>query len=85
MDTLREQCPWDQAQTHASLMPHLVEETYEVLDALAALEESGGAAAYVHLEEELEICSFRSCSMPAWPGRKASSTWPGWPGASTTS
>ena len=36
MDTLREQCPWDQAQTHASLMPHLVEESYEVLDALAA-------------------------------------------------
>ncbi len=54
MDTLREQCPWDQAQTHASLMPHLVEESYEVLDALAALEESGGsAAAYTHLEEEL--------------------------------
>jgi tetrapyrrole methylase family protein/MazG family protein len=54
MDTLREQCPWDRAQTHASLMPHLVEESYEVLDALAALEESGGAAAaYAHLEEEL--------------------------------
>ena len=54
MDTLREQCPWDQAQTHASLMPHLVEESYEVLDALADLEETGGsAAAYAHLEEEL--------------------------------
>jgi MazG family protein len=51
---LREQCPWDQAQTHASLMPHLVEESYEVLDALGELEESGGsAAAYAHLEEEL--------------------------------
>ncbi len=37
MDTLRERCPWDRAQTHASLMPHLVEECYEVLDALAAL------------------------------------------------
>ena len=34
MDTLRERCPWDRAQTHASLMPHLVEECYEVLDAL---------------------------------------------------
>lgn len=54
MDTLREQCPWDRAQDHASLMPHLVEESYEVLDALAAL---GGApdpaAASGHLEEEL--------------------------------
>ena len=38
MDTLRERCPWDRAQTHASLMPHLVEESYEVLDALAALD-----------------------------------------------
>ncbi len=38
MDTLRERCPWDRVQTHASLMPHLVEECYEVLDALAALD-----------------------------------------------
>jgi tetrapyrrole methylase family protein/MazG family protein len=54
MDTLRERCPWDQAQTHASLMPHLVEESYEVLDALAALNDRGGSeAAYAHLEEEL--------------------------------
>ena len=54
MDTLRERCPWDRAQTHASLMPHLVEESYEVLDALAALDDRGGsAAAYAHLEEEL--------------------------------
>ena len=28
-------CPWDLAQTHQSLRPHLLEETYEVLDALA--------------------------------------------------
>src|SRR3982751_3734920 len=27
-------CPWDLEQTHASLRPYLVEETYEVLDAL---------------------------------------------------
>jgi MazG family protein len=29
-------CPWDRRQTHQSLAPHLVEETYEVLDALDA-------------------------------------------------
>ena len=40
VDTLRERCPWDRAQTHASLMPHLVEECYEVLDALSALDEA---------------------------------------------
>src|SRR6202034_2783310 len=32
--TLREKCPWDRVQTHASLTRHLVEETYEVLDAI---------------------------------------------------
>jgi len=29
-------CPWDREQTHASLRPHLLEETYEVLTALDA-------------------------------------------------
>jgi tetrapyrrole methylase family protein/MazG family protein len=56
MDTLREQCPWDRAQDHASLMPHLVEECYEVLDALSALSAADASdvrAANIHLEEEL--------------------------------
>jgi XTP/dITP diphosphohydrolase len=34
MDTLRDQCPWDAKQTHASLAPHLLEEPYEALEAL---------------------------------------------------
>ena len=33
--TLREQCPWDQEQTHESLIKYLLEETYEVVDAIA--------------------------------------------------
>ncbi len=54
MDTLRVECPWDRAQDHASLMPHLVEESYEVLDALSALAAAPDTdAAYAHLEEEL--------------------------------
>jgi XTP/dITP diphosphohydrolase len=36
MDTLRVNCPWDARQTHASLTPYLLEETYEAVDALAA-------------------------------------------------
>jgi tetrapyrrole methylase family protein/MazG family protein len=32
--TLREQCPWDREQTHRSLIKYLLEETYEVVDAL---------------------------------------------------
>ncbi len=35
---LREKCPWDQQQNHASLVRFLVEETYEVVDALQALD-----------------------------------------------
>jgi XTP/dITP diphosphohydrolase len=34
MDTLRRQCPWDARQTHDSLTPYLLEETYEAVDAL---------------------------------------------------
>ncbi|MBO0770836.1 MAG: MazG family protein [Actinobacteria bacterium] len=41
MDRLRVACPWDARQTHASLAPHLIEESYEALEAL----ESGEAAA----------------------------------------
>ena len=35
--TLREKCPWDVEQTHRSLIPYLLEETYEVVDALQTL------------------------------------------------
>ncbi len=44
--TLRARCPWDREQTHQTLSRHLVEETYEVLDAI-----DGGDPD--HLEEEL--------------------------------
>ncbi|MGH7693055.1 MAG: MazG nucleotide pyrophosphohydrolase domain-containing protein, partial [Candidatus Dormibacteria bacterium] len=39
-------CPWDQAQTHQSLLPFLLEETYETIE---AVEEGGNEA----LAEEL--------------------------------
>jgi tetrapyrrole methylase family protein/MazG family protein len=38
--TLRQRCPWDREQTHASLARHLLEESYEALDAIAALARS---------------------------------------------
>jgi tetrapyrrole methylase family protein / MazG family protein len=58
VETLRAECPWDKAQTHSSLMPHLLEESYEVLD---ALREAADAPAVTveqvgrgeHLREEL--------------------------------
>ena len=58
--TLRSECPWDRSQTHRSLRRHLLEEVYEVLEAIDALPEPappGGAVnagdGYEHLEEEL--------------------------------
>jgi tetrapyrrole methylase family protein/MazG family protein len=40
-------CPWDREQTHASLRPHLLQESYEVL----ALLDAGDAS--LHLAEEM--------------------------------
>jgi tetrapyrrole methylase family protein / MazG family protein len=67
--TLRLRCPWDRRQTHGSLARHLLEESYEVLeaiDAVAAIDGSdaevdhdgphlgaGEEQAVAHLEEEL--------------------------------
>jgi XTP/dITP diphosphohydrolase len=34
MDRLRSECPWDARQTHESLVPYLLEETYETLEAI---------------------------------------------------
>jgi tetrapyrrole methylase family protein/MazG family protein len=50
--TLRERCPWDAEQTHHTLTRHLLEETYEVLEAIEALDEETGEG-YDHVEEEL--------------------------------
>lgn len=49
---LRAECPWDREQTHQSLTRHLIEEAYEVLDAidLLAVDVDEG---YLALEEEL--------------------------------
>jgi XTP/dITP diphosphohydrolase len=41
MDVLRRDCPWDRKQTHASLAPYLLEEAYELTDAIAAGEPAG--------------------------------------------
>lgn len=49
---LRAECPWDQEQTHESLRRHLLEESYEVLEAIDHLDVDAGTG-YDHLEEEL--------------------------------
>ncbi|HYZ99761.1 MAG TPA: MazG family protein [Acidimicrobiales bacterium] len=49
---LRAECPWDREQTHESLRRHLLEEAYEVLEAIDHLDVEGGRG-FAALEEEL--------------------------------
>lgn len=54
---LREQCPWDRKQTHATLRQHLLEETHETLEAIdaraALADDEYDADLDEHLAEEL--------------------------------
>lgn len=54
MRRLREECPWDMEQTHASLVKNLVEETYELIEAIGRLpEDEIDWVAYAGVEDEL--------------------------------
>ena len=50
--TLRERCPWDREQTHKSLAPYLVEEAFELVDALEAIDPTDPTTD-THVIEEL--------------------------------
>ncbi|MGH7748641.1 MAG: nucleoside triphosphate pyrophosphohydrolase, partial [Candidatus Dormibacteria bacterium] len=43
MARLRSSCPWDREQTHRSLIPYLIEESYEVVDA-------------IEIDNEVDLC-----------------------------
>src|ERR1051326_5464357 len=47
---LRQECPWDREQTHASLRPMLVEEAYETIEAIDHGIDTGD---YTELKKEL--------------------------------
>lgn len=62
---LREKCPWDAEQTHASLAKHLIEESYEALEAMQNTDDD-------HLIEELGDVLFQvyaHCAIAAQQGR----------------
>ncbi|HEX5275399.1 MAG TPA: nucleoside triphosphate pyrophosphohydrolase [Candidatus Rubrimentiphilum sp.] len=40
MARLRRSCPWDREQTHRTLVPYLIEETYEVVEAIEQNDET---------------------------------------------
>ena len=50
MARLRAECGWKAAQTHRTLAKHLLEETYETIEAIEALDRGGSPE---HLREEL--------------------------------
>ena len=50
MARLRAECGWKAAQTHRTLAKHLLEETYETLEAIDTLDDGGSPD---HLREEL--------------------------------
>lgn len=53
MRVLREECPWDREQTHGSLVKNLVEESFELVEAIGRLEGDSDLAGYAALEDEL--------------------------------
>ena len=54
MTILRQECPWDREQTHQTLVKYLVEETYELMDAVGRLESEGvDWVGYAAIEDEL--------------------------------
>lgn len=53
---LRRECPWDRRQTHHTLVRHLIEETYELVEAISTLPQETEPVDYVAydaVEEEL--------------------------------
>lgn len=54
MRRLRQECPWDREQTHDSLVRYLIEESHELIDAIAGLTEGPGRwPSYSAIEDEL--------------------------------
>ena len=63
---LRQDCPWDRQQTHASLTRHLLEESYEVIDAVEHLTRAeaagpapGSTHAYCRAEHHGHVAALR--------------------------
>lgn len=67
---LRRECPWDQAQTAGTIVPHTLEEAYEVADAVAHAEAAVGSndahAALRDLEDELGDLLFQVSFLSMW-------------------
>ena len=80
-------CPWDAEQTHHSLTRYLLEESYEVVEAVEALPADGAIdpRRTPRSRTSSATCSTRWCSTRCSRRRPARSPWPTSRAASTTS
>jgi nucleoside triphosphate diphosphatase len=70
---LREHCPWDQAQTAGTIVPHTLEEAWEVADVVRSVEvtiAAGGDPDLASLEDELGDLLFQVCFLAMWCGER---------------
>ncbi|MCW2926744.1 MAG: MazG family protein [Thermoleophilia bacterium] len=70
---LREHCPWDQAQSAGTIVPHTLEEAWEVADVVRAAERaiaSGEDPELGELEDELGDLLFQVCFLAMWCGER---------------
>ncbi len=64
---LRQACPWDRAQTAGTIVPHTLEEAYEVADAVARAELHSSSTETLHeLEDELGDLLFQVSFLAMW-------------------
>lgn len=62
MDRLRSECPWDRRQTHHSLIKNLLEETYELVEALGFLPRDAGVQGASNLVDQPDWAAFGEVS-----------------------
>ena len=70
---LRRECPWDIAQTAGTIVPHTLEETYEVVDVVRALERGDSGVTDADLEDELGDLLFQVSFLAMWLEERDSS------------
>lgn len=68
---LRRECPWDQVQTAATIVPHTMEEAWEVADVARAAQrivDAGETPELAEFEDELGDLLFQVCFLAMWCG-----------------
>lgn len=70
---LRAECPWDQAQSAGTIVPHTLEEAWEVADVARTVEAAIAAGEQPDLaefEDELGDLLFQVCFLAMWCGER---------------